>query len=258
MIYHKEDLIRPFYFPGKRKTAVLLIHGFTACPADMRPLGEQLAEAGYTVCAPLLPGHGSSPEKMRETCWQDWLESVQEAARNLKKEASKVVAVGHSMGGLLALVLAEQGEVDGVVSINAPLIYRAEELLNMDELLGKREYVDKPHKTSEIEITKQGLPHYSYIKVPIAGIVSLNQAVQTVKEGLFRITCPSLIIQGTEDKAVHPDSAREIERALRCRQKEIVLWEGADHYLVLSSQREALGQKILNYLDLKVNGHTIA
>ena len=48
----------PFYFPGN-STGCLLIHGFTGAPTEMRPLGEYLAENGFSVLGVRLSGHGT-------------------------------------------------------------------------------------------------------------------------------------------------------------------------------------------------------
>jgi carboxylesterase len=48
----------PFAFPGG-DVGVLLLHGFTGSPQGLRPWGEALREAGFTVRCPRLPGHGT-------------------------------------------------------------------------------------------------------------------------------------------------------------------------------------------------------
>ena len=62
-----------FFLSGSR-TGCLLLHGFTSTPAELRPLGEALHRAGYTVHAPLLPGHGTSPEDLLHITYCDWIE----------------------------------------------------------------------------------------------------------------------------------------------------------------------------------------
>ena len=62
---------------------VLLVHGFTATTAEIQPLAETLYSAGYTVSGPLLPGHGSSPEQLNKTKWQEWVQAVEQAYTQL-------------------------------------------------------------------------------------------------------------------------------------------------------------------------------
>lgn len=239
----KEEIIKPFIL-GEGKTGIVLIHGFTACPVDMRPLGEYLAAKGYTVYAPLLAGHGATPQEMSTTKWEDWRLSAQEAVDILRQKCTKVLALGHSMGGLIALSLAASGKVDGVVSINAPIIYAERELYSAERLLPRIQYVEKPNNENEIHVNKEGLPHFSYIKVPVKCLVSLTKAITPVQKSLAKIKCPSLIIQGLDDKTVNPRSGRIIEKSIKRAKKEIIYWQHEDHYIVLGTARENMAMKI--------------
>ena len=97
----------PFEYPGDRG-AVLLLHGLTGTPYTMRPLGQRLAEAGYHVYAPLIIGHGTAPEVLQHTRWNDWLISARRAFDRLNQIHERVFIVGFSMGGLLSIVIAQE------------------------------------------------------------------------------------------------------------------------------------------------------
>lgn len=86
-------------------TAVLLLHGFTGTPWEVLPLAESLAERGYAVRVPRLPGHGTTPEAMAFVTWRDW-EAHALAELDALAGAEQVVVGGLSMGGLLAMRLA--------------------------------------------------------------------------------------------------------------------------------------------------------
>ena len=76
----RNPLCRAFSMEGSREDGILLLHGFTATPGTMRPLGEALhRDTGFTVYAPLLPGHGLTPEEMAKTRWYDWFRASQQA-----------------------------------------------------------------------------------------------------------------------------------------------------------------------------------
>lgn len=89
------------------KGAVLLLHGFTGSPWDLKPLGEALARAGYRAVCPLLPGHGEDAGVLPDYTEEHWEEAAEAALRQLSlEENGPVHVVGFSMGALLALVLA--------------------------------------------------------------------------------------------------------------------------------------------------------
>ena len=111
---------QPFSFEGG-KTGVLVVHGFTGCTQSMRPLGEGLAAAGFTVIGPRLPGHGTSVEDLAARTWQEWTSEAERAFEGLLDRCDKVFVTGLSMGGGITLYLGEKHEdkVAGLMPINA-------------------------------------------------------------------------------------------------------------------------------------------
>jgi carboxylesterase len=99
---------QPFLLEGgrMRQIGVLCIHGFTGSPAEMRPLGDFLAERGYTVVGPLLPQHGGMAHELKGAKWQEWTGAAQTAYEQLASRCDSVFIVGLSMGGLIAMHLA--------------------------------------------------------------------------------------------------------------------------------------------------------
>ncbi|HJQ84468.1 MAG TPA: alpha/beta fold hydrolase, partial [Candidatus Binatia bacterium] len=94
-------MIEGFAFPGPRPLGCLLVHGFTATPDEMRPLGEALAARGFPVRAVRLAGHGTDVADLARTRWTDWFASVLEAAATLRRDVPRIALAGMSMGGLL-------------------------------------------------------------------------------------------------------------------------------------------------------------
>jgi alpha-beta hydrolase superfamily lysophospholipase len=95
---------------------ILLLHGFTATTAEVRPLAKLLHQNGYTVSGPLLPGFGTTPEQANLCRWQDWAAAASDAYQRLTELCLTVFVGGESMGGLLALYLAsQQPEIAGLL-----------------------------------------------------------------------------------------------------------------------------------------------
>src|SRR5690349_5123499 len=109
----------PFAHDGG-DTGVLVCHGFTGTPQSMRPWAERLAADGLTVRLPRLPGHGTTWQEMNRTRWADWLAAAERSFAELVDRCDRVFVMGLSMGGALALRIAERQapHVAGVVVVN--------------------------------------------------------------------------------------------------------------------------------------------
>lgn len=102
----------------------LIVHGFMASPAEVGWLGEDLAQAGYTVYVPRLTGHGIHPDDMKRMRWRDWYAHVLDSYHILRQQCERVYVIGHSMGALLVTMLASEYTVAGTVITAAPFTAR--------------------------------------------------------------------------------------------------------------------------------------
>ncbi len=109
----------PFAHDGN-EVGVLVCHGYSSTPQSMRPWAQHLADQGYTVRLPLLPGHGTTWQDLGRTRWTDWYAVLDREFADLQQRCEVVFTVGLSLGGLLATKLAlDHGpQVRGVVLVN--------------------------------------------------------------------------------------------------------------------------------------------
>ena len=112
----------PFDLPGSGLSAALCLHGLTGTPYEVRPLGEAIAASGIRAVGPVLPGHAETPEQLATHSYTDWLDAARDRLHELCAEHRRVSVVGLSMGGLLALLLAAEEDVDAVVVVGVPLV----------------------------------------------------------------------------------------------------------------------------------------
>jgi carboxylesterase len=98
---------------------ILLIHGFTASPAEMRPMAEYLAGQGFRSKGIVLPGHGTRVEDMWKVKGEDWITAVEKAYEELAKECRHVFLAGVSLGAVLschvALRLGKNSKLRGLI-----------------------------------------------------------------------------------------------------------------------------------------------
>jgi alpha-beta hydrolase superfamily lysophospholipase len=118
---------------GRRRGAVLALHGFGGCPQQFEGLAPRLAAAGFDVLIPRLPGHGRPPgPDGREdlaglptgTDWQERYDGfVTTLEQLLGQSPGERVLVGFSAGGALALrAVARQPAFHDRLVLLAPLL----------------------------------------------------------------------------------------------------------------------------------------
>ena len=239
-----------FFFPGNgKKGAVLLLQGFAGNTAELLPLGNFLNAQGYAVLAPRLPGHGTTAEDMLRTNAEDWLDAVRDAYAVLKGFTQDIVVVGASMGGSLALLLAAEKQVKGIVALAAPIFIAQEQGISA---LPPKEMLTSSDFTPEVERHLENVPSAAnliYNKIPLLSVYDLLDVIERTKNCLPKITAPSLIIHGNADTMAAVESARYIVDHIGSSRKEIVLLDGAGHLLPLMEGRENIFKKIVTFLE---------
>lgn len=238
---------QPFFLAGDKDVICLLIHGFTGSPADMSVLGTYLNEKGYGVSCILLPGHGTSPDELMLTAWPDWYAAVENEYLRLKKEYSdaKVIPVGLSMGGMLALHLAANYSLPGVVCLSAP-VYLADERV-YDAANYDIDYFPKEKSPAELQRDLDE-ERYSYNVIPVKPLTSMLQLIEAVKSELPKIFSPALIIQSKDDKTVKPESANYIYEHLGSEAKELIWLKKSGHVITLGMERSQVFNAVEEFL----------
>jgi len=240
----------PFFYQSKDKTksdtAILLIHGFTGSPAEMKLLGEYLHEQKkFTVYAPLLAGHGTTPEDMVTTGKEDWWQSVDDAYAFLQKKGyKKIVAIGLSMGGILALKLAMEQKLVSVISLAAPIIVHDKRIGWSRWLKYVIAYQKKRKKEDHIEEYLA-----SYDRTPIRCVESLHSLMKEVEARLSDVKTPIMIMQGKRDETVDPESANYIYNHVSSKHKKLKWYEKSTHIMTLDREREQIFTDIGLFLE---------
>lgn len=192
---------------GSGEVGVLLCHGFTGSPAALRPWAEDLAAAGYRVRLPRLPGHGTSWRELALTSWTDWYECVEREFDLLSGECRQVVVGGLSMGGALALRLAEKKpNMAGLALVNPALA-------SMNRFTRFAKYIHWIVPTVgsiESDIARPGTSECGYDRTPLAGVATLYDLWTVVRRDLGSVTAPILIFRSQTDHVVPARSSRII------------------------------------------------
>ena len=201
------DLIagaEPAFYEGG-PAGVLVLHGFTGNPGSMRGVADALATAGFTVDLPLLPGHGTKIEDLIPTGFDDWLGHAEARYQALAERCRQVVVVGLSMGGALTAWLgSEHPEIAGLVCINPVVSVPPGMREAVTEVLASG--ADRFAGMGS-DIADPGAVEVSYSETPLAPLLSMFDAAETLGDRLGRITSPMLIVTSTQDHVVPPENS---------------------------------------------------
>ena len=220
------------------KIGVLVIHGFTGSPVTVKPWAEFFNQQGYTVITPCLPGHGTTWQQMNESNWQDWYKEVEQSFIELQKTCTRIFIAGFSMGGALALKLAQirGSEIEGLILLNAS-IHDRRFILKLTPLL---KFILPSNKKGPTDIAKPNPPKHSYGRTPLKALDSLRKLWKSVVKDLYLIDLPLLVAYSNHDHAVDPENSFTIVDNVSSSDIREVVFEKSFHNVPLDYDLDIL------------------
>lgn len=239
---------------GERaRTGVVLFHGFTGNPNSLRPLAERIHAEGYTVEVPLLPGHGTEWRDLAKTRYVDWRGEAELVVDRLTERCDRVVLVGLSMGGSLALDVASRrpADVAGVAAINAQILDPEQPLAKIAPVLQylipvlPRDLAGLPSD----DIAKPGGDERAYGMVPSKAIQSFLAELARLRAQLTDLDIPVLVAYSPQDHTVGAASSRALPTLMRSEDVTTVVLERSYHVATLDWDAELLEDAVIEFLD---------
>jgi carboxylesterase len=227
-------------------TAILLIHGLSGSPADLRGIGDYLHLLGYTISCPQLSGHGTNEYDLIAYTYQDWILSAETAYFKLHAEFKNVVVVGYSMGGLIAINIAAYHPVKKLVLCAPALLNRkfVDFILPLGKYFihwysigggSKRKY--KPPYTSK-----------SYPRVSTKTLHQHFKLIHQTKPLLSKITTPTLLLHGIKDTVVPLSASTYILEHIKSTENKLITFPTSGHGVLLGPEREAVWQAVAEFV----------
>lgn len=241
----------PFFLEGG-PTGILLVHGFTGSPTEMRLVGDYLHEAGLTVSGPLLPGHGSKIHDMNKVRWTDWAGHVEEAYQALKRRCDQAggptFVAGLSLGSLLTMNLAaEHTELPGAI-LYSPATFIQNRLLPITPVA--RYFVKVRPGTGESDLVDADAERqlWCYDGDPVPAAAELYTLLRRVRRLLPGVKPPLLIIYSTGDAAIDPTSAQRTYDMAGSMDKRIIRLEQSGHVITVDRQWRYVAEQTLGWV----------
>ena len=238
------DRAGPFLIVGEGDAAAVCIHGFGATPYEALPVGQALGKAGFHVVGPAVAGHAILPLEegfrvFRDTDRFQWLDSVRTEVTALRERFRRVCLFGQSMGGLIALRLAQEGLADAVAVTGAALIlpWPARWLAP----LLKRVTFQVPDWNDEVpENPRYGI----HASRPIHQLLELSR--ETVRN-LDRVRCPVLACHSKRDSTITPRVVGLLEENLG-GPLDVRWFHRSGHTMTLDVEAEEVSEAVVRFL----------
>jgi carboxylesterase len=231
---------------GGRRIGVLLSHGFTGSPVSMRPWGRALAEKGYGVRVPLLPGHATTWQDLNTKTWTDWYDALTAELETMLAEHDAVVVGGLSMGGALVLRLAADrpDDIAGVMLVNPAV---ATKRLDVKALpLLKLLVGSFPGIANDIK--KPGVEEHGYTRTPLKAIHSLIVAWKPLVADLPRIKAPLIYFRSAVDHVVDEASQPLILDNISSTDVELVPLPESFHVATLDNDAPTIFERSAEFV----------
>jgi carboxylesterase len=236
----------PFFFPGG-PIGVLLVHGFTGSPKEMRWMGEYLAKDGCSVLGVRLAGHATVPDDLLRVSWQDWLSSVEDGYHLLKGMSKDIIVAGLSMGGILTLLFAANFQVSGLIAMSTPYELPPDPRMRFLPWLWR--FMPTLSKGEpDWQDPKPAEDHIDYPYYATKAIIELVQLIAEMQVALPRITAPALLMQSTKDGSVSYDNMEKIYTRLGSQDKEMVTLENSGHVIVRDQDKERVFETAASFI----------
>ena len=249
----KKRIGKPLFLKHDKEIAgVLLIHGYMAAPEEMKSFATYLHEKGFTVFAPRLAGHGTAPEDLAGTSYEQWVESVEEAYAVLKHSCDKLIIGGFSTGAGLALELAcRVDDYEAIFAVAPPMQLNDLGAYFVSAIDAWNGMIKKIHLSGIAKEFFENIPenpHINYQRNPISGVRQLELLMEQLAPMLKTIEKPVLVVQSRNDPVVNPKGTLKLFNKLGSTVKEYYLFDYERHGILTGRGVERVFQSIENFV----------
>jgi len=239
----------PFLFK-KGEVGCFLIHGWSSTPQELKELGEYLANNNISVYAPLLPGHGTSPDDLKKYVFEDWIEYAKEELKKFKQEVKTVFVGGISIGGGIGFHLAKDDtDIQGIISMGTPALFKYNPVWKLIYPLFKSLNVTvKKHYPvgREKKILLKNKIHYR--RYPLKSAAEAFRMGWSLKKVLPHVHQPTLVMQSNTDFFLKEKNAYYIYQNLGSKEKKLVWIPNSYHVFTIDHNKERAFDEVYQFI----------
>jgi len=266
-----------FFLKGGYK-AVLLIHGITGTPSEMRYFAKGLHKAGFTVFCNTLPRHCSTLGELKKVTWQEIYQACRDDFLRLKKDHAKVFVAGLSMGAIMGVHIAYEfgDEVAGIIALAPTLFYdgwavkqgwvrlmnffwHAPFIRNMVDIREEwpyglkdeelRENVGRFYKNADARQFSNRVLLFGSPFFPMACLYQHHLFSKQVKKEFRQVQTPIIIIHAREDDMTSLKNAQYLLKKIGSPDKNLVVLDDSYHMITIDKQKDKVISEAVRFLE---------
>ncbi len=229
-----------------RRKAVLLIHGFVGGIYDYDSLPNELELIrSFDVFTFTLPSH----EKfiVKDVKYEDWIKAAEKQIEFLIDHKYKeIYVIGHSMGGVIATHLANKYKEVKKLVLAAPAFryfYFKDGKVN---LKGFNETIKNMPNLFKDEGKEKVIERIR--KTPIPTMLEFTKLVDKYQNDTSKITCPTLIIHGIEDRVVPSEGTEYVHNTLNSKTNILINIKDVTHDCFTKKRKKEVNKLIIDFL----------
>ena len=250
-----EPITLPAPAGARDDRAVLLLHGFGDTPQSVAYLAGYLQADGWTVRAPLLPGHGRTVRRFAASGAEAWIAHARAEYAALRRRHARVAVVGQSMGGALAALLAADAPAPDALVLLAPYLAMPAHLRHLSRVhalwspvlpflasRGEGSILDAAERTRSL----------AYGVVSGRLLAELRTVAARAQAALPNISAPTLVVQSRRDHRIAPEACERAVARIGARRKRLVWLSEGGHVLTVDRGRERVFALVASWLDAEL------
>ncbi|HEX6629913.1 MAG TPA: alpha/beta fold hydrolase, partial [Gemmatimonadaceae bacterium] len=220
-----EPIALPAPAGARDDRAVLLLHGFGDTPQSVAYLAGYLQADGWTVRAPLLPGHGRTVRRFAASGAGAWIAHARAEYAELRRRHARVAIVGQSMGGALAALLAAEAPAPAALVLLSPYLAMPAHLRHLSRLhalwspvlpflasRGEGSILDAAERARSL----------AYGVVSGRLLAELRTVAARAWAELPNISAPTLVVQSRRDHRIAPEDCERAVARIGARRTRLV------------------------------------
>ena len=257
--------------------AVLLIHGITGTPSEMRYLGKCLNKAGFTVFCNTLPRHCSTLDDLKKVTWQEIEAACIEDFRRIKEGHSRVFICGLSMGALMGIHLAYKfpSEVAGIIALAPTFFYDGWALQKGKAIMevvwhipwirnmvniredwpfglkdaDLRENIERFYKNAKADQFSKKVFLFGSPFFPMANLYQHQLLTKVVKKEIPQVKTPILLIHAREDDMVSIKNSQYAYDFIGSTRKSLVVLENSYHMITIDNDKDRVAEEAIKFMN---------